>query len=140
MAYREVTMIGIKEILRLWLAGVAKKRIARTLGFDPKTVRPYTELAAAQGLQPGPQAEPVTDERLEAILVALKSGAGRPHGEGWERCLEQRAFIEQKLKDVKLSKVRRLLLRQRSRALRGGATRRARRARRSARPPPRSSA
>lgn len=112
MAYREVTMIEIKEILRLWLAGVAKKRIARTLGFDPKTVRRYTELAAAQGLQPGPQAEPLTDERLEAILVALKSGAGRPHGEGWERCLEQRAFIEQKLKDVKLSKVRRLLLRQ----------------------------
>jgi len=114
MAYREVTMIEVREILRLWLAGVAKKRIARTLGFDPKTVRRYTELAAAQGLAPGPQAEaPLTEERLEAILVALKSGAGRSRGEGWERCVEHRAFIDERLKSaLKLSKVRRLLVRQ----------------------------
>lgn len=112
MAYREVTMVEVKEVLRLWLAGVAKKRIARTLGANPKTVRRYTELAAAQGLAPGPQAAALTAERLEAILVALKSGAGRPRGEGWERCLEHRAFIEQKLRGVKLSKVRRLLRRQ----------------------------
>src|SRR5690606_25241791 len=46
-----------------------------------------------------------------AVLVALKSTAGRPRGESWERCLEQRAFIEEKLERVKLSKVRRLLLR-----------------------------
>jgi hypothetical protein len=45
------------------------------------------------------------------MLVALR-GAGRPHGDGWERCVAHRLFIEQKLADVKLSKVRRLLLRQ----------------------------
>lgn len=28
MAYREVTMIEIKEVLRQWLAGVPKKRLA----------------------------------------------------------------------------------------------------------------
>jgi hypothetical protein len=28
MAYREVTMIEVKEILRLWLSGVPKRRIA----------------------------------------------------------------------------------------------------------------
>jgi hypothetical protein len=78
MAYREVTMVEIKEILRLWLAGVAKKRIARTLAFDPKTVRRYTELAAAQGLAPGPQAEPLTEERLEAIREAQGRRARDP--------------------------------------------------------------
>ena len=46
MAFREVTMLEIKEILRLWLAGVPKKRIAQQLGFDVKTVRRY--LAAAR--------------------------------------------------------------------------------------------
>ena len=51
----------------------------------------------------------LTDARLEPILVALKTGTGRPHGDGWERCVEQRAFIEQTLKSAKLSKVRRLL-------------------------------
>jgi hypothetical protein len=115
MAYREVTMIEVKEILRLWLAEVPKKRIGQMVGVDRKTVGRYIELASEHGLRPGPQpADAVTDERLESILVALKlkSSTGRPHGEGWERCVEQRAFIEQKLKDVKLSKVRRLLLRQ----------------------------
>jgi len=28
MGYREVTMVEVKEVLRLWLGGVAKKRIA----------------------------------------------------------------------------------------------------------------
>jgi|FLYL01.1.fsa_nt_gi transposase len=111
MSYREVTMIEIKEILRLWLAEVPQRRIARTLGVDRKTIRRYTELAAQHGLRPGQGADALTDERLEAVLVALKTSAGRPHGESWARCLEQRSFIEEKLKHAKLSKVRRLLLR-----------------------------
>jgi len=111
MAYREVTMIEVKEILRLWLAEVPKKRIAGMLGADRKTVQRYTALAAEQGLAPGQGADALTDERLELILVALKTTAGRPRGESWERCIEQRAFIEEKIKNVKLSKVRRLLLR-----------------------------
>ncbi|MGH7899585.1 MAG: hypothetical protein ACREQQ_16650 [Candidatus Binatia bacterium] len=41
MGYREVTMIEVKEVLRLWLGGVAKKRIAAELGLDVKTVRRY---------------------------------------------------------------------------------------------------
>jgi hypothetical protein len=32
MAYREVTMIEIKEVLRQWMAGERGKRIARRLG------------------------------------------------------------------------------------------------------------
>jgi hypothetical protein len=113
MPYREVLMIEIKEILRLWLAGVPKSRIAETRGLDRKTIRRYIRLAAAYGLKPGQHGdEALTDARLEAILIELKTGTGRPHGEGWERCVEQRGFIEQTLKSVKLSKVRRLLLRQ----------------------------
>lgn len=112
MAYREVMMIEVKEILRLWLAGVAKQRIARTLGVDRKTVRRYVELATEHGLAPGEGADALTDDRLEPVLVALKSGAGRPHGDGWEQCLVHRAFIEQRVPGLKLSKVRRLLLRQ----------------------------
>jgi transposase len=111
MAYREVTMIEVKEILRLWLAEVPKKRIARTLGVDRKTVQRYSSLAAEQGLAPGQGADALTEERLEAVLVALKTGAGRPRGESWALCLEQRDFIEKQIKSVKLSKVRRLLLR-----------------------------
>jgi len=111
MAYREVTMIEVKEILRLWLARVPKQRIARTLGVDRKTVGRYIELATAQGLGPGQGSDALTDAQLEAILVRLKTGTGRPHGDAWERCVQHRDFITQKLEHVKLSKVRRLLRR-----------------------------
>lgn len=111
MAYREVTMIEVKEILRLWLARVPRQRIARTLGVDRKTVGRYIALATEQGLGPGRSSAVLTDEQLEAILVRLKTGTGRPHGDTWERCVQHRAFIKEKLEHVKLSKVRRLLRR-----------------------------
>ncbi len=41
MAFREVTMLEVKEILRLWLTGVPKKEVARQLSLDVKTVRRY---------------------------------------------------------------------------------------------------
>ena len=50
MAYREVTMVEVKEVLRQWLAGTAKKRIAARLGLDVKTVRRYIEAAQELGL------------------------------------------------------------------------------------------
>ena len=49
MAYREVAMVEVKEVLRHWLMGVPKKRIAQQLGFDVKTVRRYLAVARAHG-------------------------------------------------------------------------------------------
>lgn len=112
MAYREVTMIEVKEILRLWLAGVPTQRIAGTLGVDRKTVRRYITLATEQGLARGQGPDALTETQLEAIVVRLKTGTGRPRGDGWERCEQHRAFIKAKLEHTKLSKVRRLLGRQ----------------------------
>jgi len=45
MSYREVTMMEIREVLRLWLGGVPKARIAEQLGLDRKTVRRYITAA-----------------------------------------------------------------------------------------------
>lgn len=115
MPYREVGMLHVKEVLRLWLAGVPKQRIAQLAGVDRKTVRRYIALALEQGLRPAPEAGSnpvVSDEQLAAVLLALKNEPGRRHGESWQRCVEHRAFIEAKLGEAKLSKVRRLLLRQ----------------------------
>ena len=50
--YREVTMIEVREVLRLRGAGLPKKRIAAQLGLDPKTVRRYLEAAATAGDPP----------------------------------------------------------------------------------------
>lgn len=43
--YREVTMLEITEVVRLWRDGVTKKPIAARLGLDPKTVRRYVTVA-----------------------------------------------------------------------------------------------
>jgi transposase len=108
MAYREVTMVEIKEVLRLWRAGAKKKRIAAQLTLDVKTVRRYVAAAEGCGLAPGP--EPLGDEQVADVVAALSPETGRPHGDGWERCEAERDTIKKLLEDrVRLSKVRRLL-------------------------------
>jgi hypothetical protein len=39
MDVSRVTMIELKEVLRLWGKGLPKKRVAAQVGLDPKTVR-----------------------------------------------------------------------------------------------------
>lgn len=114
MAYREVTMLETKEIVRQWLAGVPTKRIAARLGCDPKTVRRYLRAARSLGLVPGDSGpESVTDEVAAEVIAAARSSPGKPRGESWALCETHRQFIETKLRGrVRLSKIRRLLLRQ----------------------------
>ncbi len=108
MAYREVTMVEIKEVLRLWRAGTKKKRIAAELTLDVKTVRRYIGAAESCGLAPGP--EPLSDEQVASVVVALSPDTGRPHGDGWQLCETERADNRAVLlQRVRLSKVRRLL-------------------------------
>jgi len=108
--YREVTMIEIREVLRLRGAGLPKKRIAARLGLDPKTVRRYLQVATTAGVR---VTATVTDEEVRQVLLALHPAGGRPRGEGWARCLEQRAGIARWLGEgVRLTKIRKLLVRQ----------------------------
>jgi len=106
MAFREVTLQEVKEVVRLWRARVPKKRIAAQLGLDIKTVRRYVRALERGG------AEPDLDAATGAIVEAVSSARGRPRGEGWERCEAHRAFIKGKLDQrVRLTKVRKLLKR-----------------------------
>ena len=112
VAYREVGMVEIKEVLRLWLAGRGKKPIARQLGLDPKTVRGYTRAAEACGLrlEDGPAA--LTEERFAAVVVRLEVTPERERGPSWQKCLDKRSRIESWLRDgLRLTKVRKLLVR-----------------------------
>jgi transposase len=112
MAHREVTMLEVKEVLRLWLGGLPKKRVAVQLGFDAKTVRRYVQAALECGLERGsPRA--LDDEMVAGVLARVQPVLGRPHGEGWARCEERREAIQGHLeRGVRLSKVRKLLRRE----------------------------
>jgi transposase len=110
MAFREVSMIEVREVLRLVLAGVPKKRVARLVGVDPKTVRAYAKAAAEAGGAPGSE---VSDELVADVLNQLQAWRKeREHGESWALCEREREFIDDKLKNgVRLTKVGKLLRR-----------------------------
>ena len=107
--FREVTMIEVREVLRLWRAGLPKKRVAAQLGLDPKTVRRYLAAAQAAGVTDGG----LSDEQLRDVLVALHPPGGRPRGDGWALCAAQREPIRRWLaQGLRLTKIRKLLARQ----------------------------
>jgi len=108
--YREVTMIEVREVLRLRGEGLPKKRIAAQLGLDPKTVRRYLDIAATAGVRVTPT---ISDEAVRQVLLALHPAVGRPRGDGWARCVDQRPAIERWLGEgLRLTKIRKLLVRQ----------------------------
>jgi len=113
MAYREVTMIDVKEVLRQWLSGRFLKEMARWIDLDRNTVRRYIQVAQSCGLCPEDGVETLTEEKVAEVISALGSGPGRPLGEAWAICEKHRdqiaALLEQR---IRLTKVRKLLLRQ----------------------------
>ena len=113
MAFREVTMFEIKEVVRKWLMGDGVKTAARSTGVDPKTARRYVRAAERAGLEQSCGPESLDDERFLTILSELKTPTLRPESEGRKLCETHRDFIAGKLNGrVRLTKVHRLLQRQ----------------------------
>ena len=104
-------MVEVKEVLRLWMSGAAKKAIAKQVGLDPKTVRSYVAAAEAAGLVRSEGAG-VSDELLARTLRELRPSGGRPHGDAWAVCEREKEEMARLLgQGVRLSKTRRLLQR-----------------------------
>jgi transposase len=72
MAYREVRMMDIDQVIRRWLAGEKIRAIARATGSDRNTVRRIVRLAGEVGIR---QETPWPDEEK---LQALRQRMGRP--------------------------------------------------------------
>ena len=110
MAYREVSVTEVREVLRLWVRGESLRSIAALASPDRKTVRRYVEAAQAVGLtREGGEAQ-LTDELIGAVVEAVRPSRPRGRGEGWERCEAERGRIKEWLDaDVPVVKVRDLL-------------------------------
>lgn len=50
MAFREVAVTEIREVLRAWLAGAGLRQVAAQAGVDRKTARRYVQAAVDAGL------------------------------------------------------------------------------------------
>jgi DNA-binding CsgD family transcriptional regulator len=110
MAYREVTTVETKEVLRQWVGGARHKRIAARLGMDVKTVRRYVRAAQALGLTRDAGEAALTEKFEIELLASLHAQPGRPRGQAWERCEAHRDRIAQWLaQGLRLSKLRKLL-------------------------------
>lgn len=108
--FREVPMVEVREVLRLWLMGHGLREIARLVQVDRKTVRRYVAAGAAAGLTQ--EAGGVSDEVLGAVVAQLRPGSPGGRGEGWAELEGQRAFLVEKLEaGLRLTKVRDLLQR-----------------------------
>jgi hypothetical protein len=78
MAFREVTVIETKGVLRLRRSGVAKKRIAAQLGVDVKTVRGYLKAAEKLGLVSDPRPTRFSQDLPSGTLCRLVGMSGGP--------------------------------------------------------------
>src|SRR5262245_15748383 len=72
MAYRELGMVQVREVLRRWLAGEGVRAIARAAGVDRKTIAAYVRSAVVMGIQRG--GAPPTDEQLTALATTRRPG------------------------------------------------------------------
>lgn len=114
MAFREVTVIEIKEVLRQWLGGSSRREVARRVGVDRNTVRGYVRAAERCGWSAAGGMGQLTDERLGEVLAVLDARPPRERGEAWGGCETHREFLKDKLgQRLRLSKVRKLLFRER---------------------------
>lgn len=72
MAYRELHMVEIKEVLRLWSRGHGLRTVACRTGVDRKTVRRYVEAARQAGLERA--AVGVDDGIVATVEAAVRPG------------------------------------------------------------------
>ena len=74
MAFREVSVVQVKEALRRWLRGEGERPIAQGVGIDRKTVRRYIAAAIEFGVERSGSVEQLDEELIGAVLERV-----RPH-------------------------------------------------------------
>jgi transposase len=113
MAFREVSVVQIKELLRRWLGGEGERPIARGVGLARTTVRNYIAAAVELGVDRFGGEEQLSDELIGQVCERVRPRRPDGHGESWRRLVGEEkqitAWVEQGLSVVKIG----ILLRRR---------------------------
>jgi len=83
MAFREVGVHEIREVLRLWVRGEGLRSMERLSGLDRKTVRRYVAAAQSCGAQRVGGEGQLGDELLSAVAEAVRPHRADGHGRAW---------------------------------------------------------
>jgi transposase len=106
MAFREVAVTEIREVLRAWLAGAGLRQVAARAGVDRKTARRYVQAAVEAGLARDGSPGQLTDELVGQVAEVVRPVRPGGHGLAWEQleaCRDQvEAQVRQGLSVVKI--------------------------------------
>lgn len=94
MAFRELRVFEVKEILRLWARGRGYRTIARMSSVDRKTVRRYVDSAQALGLVAGDEELALDDAFVARVVDAVRPGGTSAAGATRQLCRTHKTLIE----------------------------------------------
>ncbi len=94
MAFREVRVHEVREVLRQWVgSGLGRRTVAERAGVDRKTARRYIDAAVELGVCREGGLEQLTDELIGAVINAVRPDRAQGHGQAWDRLLPVEAEI-----------------------------------------------
>jgi transposase len=112
MAFREVSVVEVGEVLRGWLAGGGLRTVAGRAGVDRKTARRYVAAAEAAGVCREGGLDQLTDEVIGQVVGAVRPARAGGHGTAWEALEVEREQISEWVgKDLSVVKIADLLAR-----------------------------
>ena len=83
MAFREVPVFEVREVLRLWIDGRGYRGIAGLVAPDRKTVTRVVQAAVGLGLDRVGGVGQLDDEFVGSVMAAMRQGRPDRHGETW---------------------------------------------------------
>lgn len=109
MAFREVQVHEIREVLRLWLRGEGIRSVERLAGLDRKTVRRYVAAAQECGLDRRGGEGQLSDALISAVAERVRPHRTSGHGQSWTVLAahheEIKGFLGQGLTVVKIGEL-----------------------------------
>jgi transposase len=94
MAFREVRVFEVREVLRLWLRGEGLRGVERLAGVNRKTVRRYVDAAVELGLVRDGGEEQLSDEFVGSVVEAVRPHRADGRGEAWRLLAANHQVIE----------------------------------------------
>jgi len=108
MAYRELPMIEVQEVLRRFTLGDGVRAIARSTGIDRKTVAKYVRAGEAVGLRRGGPLP--TEDHVQAVTRQVRAPAPHEASDATQLLAPHRVQIQEWLAEgLRLTKIHRRL-------------------------------
>jgi hypothetical protein len=95
MAFREVPMFEVREVLRLWLGGEGLRAVTRLSRVDRKTVRRYVDAAIEAGVTADGGVEQLDYLTLGRIVEIVQPHRSDGHGHAWVSLNAKRDKVEE---------------------------------------------